>query len=298
MMRVKDMDFETERRQDRLNIEKRLDKILPEEGTPPASLHGAMRYAVLGGGKRMRGLLCLASSRIFEGPGSDAALDAACSIEILHAYTLVHDDLPALDDDAKRRGKPSCHARFGVSTAILAGDALQSLAYEILSSCKAPEAAVLGSLRILARTAGSLFLVGGQSADLEGEGMAPTKELVEFIHRRKTAELIAASLSIGGLMGGAGERESAALHRIGRDAGLAFQIVDDLLDLEGDEAAAGKGLRKDAQRGKITYPACFGAAASRRAAADLIERAVKRVRSLGDGGYLQQLFALILNRVS
>ena len=283
---------------DRERIDGRLDGLLPPGDEPPRSLHRAMRHAMLGGGKRIRGLLCLAAHRIFGDSRAGAALDAACAIECLHAYTLIHDDLPALDDDDVRRGNPSCHIAFGEAAAILAGDALQAAAFEILSGCNAPADHVCRAVCLLARTAGSRFLVGGQIADLEGEGMEPTEDRVVFIHRRKTAELIAASITIGAVLAGVTERNVRELEDIGRAVGLAFQIVDDILDVEGSEETVGKGLRKDAKKEKITYPACVGVDRSRQRAHDLIMGAQSDIRKLGDRGPLQHLFRMILDRVS
>lgn len=295
---MKKDEFEALMTKDRTAINRRLDELLPGEDEPPRSLHSAMRYSVLGGGKRLRGILCLAAHRIFGDKYRKGCLDAACALEFLHAYTLIHDDLPALDDDRLRRGLPCCHIKFGEATAILAGDALQSQAFDTLSRCRAPDANVLESVRILSRAVGSLYLVGGQAADLEGEGREPTPERVSFIHERKTAELIAASLSIGAVLAGAGRPGLDEIHRIGRNAGFAFQITDDLLDVEGSEGAVGKGLRKDSKKGKITHPACFGTVRSRKIAGELIVEAKEAIAVLGDEGYIQHLFSLIVDRVS
>jgi len=283
---------------DRDLINDRLEELLPPEDERPVSLHGAMRHSVLSGGKRLRGLLLLASHRLFGDPEPGAALDAACAIELIHTYTLIHDDLPSLDDDDTRRGKPTCHIVYGEAVALLAGDALQALAFETLASCGAPDGAVGTSVRLLARAAGSRFLVGGQVADLEGERLEPTDERISFIHLRKTAALIAASLEMGAVLAGADEKDAAEMGGIGRNVGFAFQIVDDLLDIEGRETEVGKGLRKDAERGKITHPALYGAGRSREIADGLIRDSIERVGRFEGGGYLQRLFALIIDRVS
>ena len=295
---MKRSEFEALMTQDRAAINLRLDELLPGENEPPRSLHSAMRYSVLSGGKRLRGILCLAAHRIFGDTYPQGALDAACALEFLHAYTLIHDDLPALDDDQLRRGLPCCHIKFGEAAAILAGDALQSQAFDALSHCEAPEVNILEAVRILARAAGSLYLVGGQVADIEGEGQEPTPERVSFIHERKTAELIAASISIGAAIAGAGRTARDEIHRIGRIAGFAFQITDDLLDVEGSEGTVGKGLRKDSKKGKITHPACFGTDRSRKIAGEFIVEAKDGIAGLGDEGYIQHLFSLIVDRVS
>jgi geranylgeranyl diphosphate synthase type II len=290
--------FEARMADDRRAVNDRLATLLPPGDEAPASLHGAMRYATEGGGKRLRAVLCLAAHRLCGDPVRAAALDAACAIECLHAYTLVHDDLPALDDDDVRRGKPSCHKAYGEAVAILAGDALLTLAFEILARSGAPAERIVESIRILSRAAGSRYLVGGQVADLEGEGAEPTEERVRFIHSRKTAELIGASLAIGAALAGAERPTVSALHEIGRSAGFAFQIVDDILDLEGSEERAGKALRKDEKRKKITYPAHFGLVASRETADRLIADGVRSIETLGDDGYIRHIFTLIVERAS
>lgn len=283
---------------DRLAINAGLDGLLPPESEPPVSLHRAMRHSVLSGGKRLRGLLCLASHRLFGDPEPRAALEAACALEFLHTYTLIHDDLPTIDDDDTRRGNPTCHVLFGEAVALLAGDALQALAFETLASCGAPDGAVNEGLRLLANTAGSRYLVGGQVADLEGEGLDPTEERVAFIHLRKTAALIATSLELGALLAGAARSDLKEMREIGRNIGFAFQIADDLLDLEGSEDLVGKGLRKDEKRGKITHPAFYGTVRSRDIARGMIGDSIDRIGRYTGGGYLQKLFALITDRVS
>lgn len=298
MKKARAEDFDRRLVEDRSRINDRLDRLLPEAGLEPVSLHGAMRHSVLSGGKRLRGVLCIAAHDLFGGTAPDASLDAACALELLHAYTLIHDDLPALDDDDTRRGRPSCHIAYGEAVAILAGDALQALAFQTLSSCGAGADDVLKAVELLSVTAGSLYLVGGQVADLEGEGQEATEERIDFIHTRKTAELIAASLGIGAILAGAGRNEVDYMLTLGRDAGLAFQIVDDLLDLGGDESLVGKGLRKDMKKGKITHPALYGADKSREIAIGLIRTAVERIERGGEGDYLRYLLSLIIERAS
>jgi geranylgeranyl diphosphate synthase type II len=290
------VDFGAVLTEDRRVINARLEELLPPESTPPASLHGAMRYATLGGGKRLRAVLCLASHRLFQNPHAGAAVDAGCAIECLHAYTLIHDDLPALDDDDFRRGKPSCHKSYGEAVAILAGDALQALAFDILARCPAPAEYTAEAMRILSRAAGSRYLVGGQVADIEGEGQSGDEERLNFIHSRKTAELIAASLSIGAALAGAAGEKRTVLQELGRQTGFAFQVVDDILDVEGSEKKVGKTLRKDEKKRKLTYPAQYGIETSRQTARRLIADAARQIRMLGDEGYLQYLFDLIMER--
>ena len=284
---------------DRSSVENKMDEMLPTVNERPSVLHEAMRYSSLGGGKRFRGILCIQAHRIFGEPHPGDSLAAAAALEFLHAYTLIHDDLPALDDDDTRRGMPSCHVRFDDATAILTGDALQALAFETLSACSgANPSDVTLSVWMLASAVGSRLLVGGQYADIEGEGHDPEPGLVDFIHRRKTAELISVSLKIGAALASAGMEKIELIGEAGRDAGLAFQIVDDLLDLEGREEKVGKGLRKDIKRGKITWPSSYGVESSRMTAARLIEEAVEKVSSLGDDGYLEYLFRRVIDRTS
>jgi geranylgeranyl diphosphate synthase type II len=284
--------------EDRRAVNDRLAALLPAADEEPASLHGAMRYATIDGGKRLRAILCLAGHRLCGDPRRGAALDAGCAIECLHAYTLIHDDLPALDNDDLRRGRPSCHRACGEAVAILAGDALLTFAFEVLARCDAPADRVLDAVGILSRAAGSRYLVGGQVADLEGEGCEPTEARVGFIHSRKTAELIAASLSIGACLAGADRGTIGRIHEIGRSVGFAFQIADDILDVEGSAEKAGKALRKDEKRKKITYPARFGMEASRETARRLVADGARAMETLGDNGYVSHIFSLIVNRSS
>ncbi len=280
-------------------IEERMGFLLPSDGHPPVSLHRSMRYASLGGGKRLRGILCMEAHRIAGDPYPEAALDAACAVELLHAYTLVHDDLPVLDDDLMRRGKPSCHAEFGEATALLAGDALQALAFEVLSRCEGPpNENVLQSVGMLAEAAGSRFLVGGQVADIEAEGDDPDGERVLFIHLRKTAELIAVSLGIGATLAEGSSERTGVLVEAGRKIGLAFQITDDILDITGKEGEVGKQLRKDVEKGKMTWPACHGLESSRKKVDGLVDEAISAVRIAGNSQYLENMFKLVAGRSS
>lgn len=280
----------------KLLINGRLEEILPGENVRPVSLHRAMRYTALGG-KRLRGILCMALHELFGDTHQKASLDAAASIELLHAYTLIHDDLPALDDDDMRRGKPSCHVKFGEAVAVLAGDALQALAFEVMSSLPAPPELSVEATNVLAHSAGSLMLVGGQVVDVESEGRKADEDLVTYIHSRKTGELIAASMSIGALLSGAKKEDYLNVHRIGRKVGLAFQIIDDILDLTGTEEQVGKRLRKDEEKGKVTYPSVFGLESSREKAVRLVDEAVDEISQFGDISFIQHVFDLIVNRI-
>ena len=265
----------------RAAVETALDAFLPPAGEPPARLHEAMRYSVFSGGKRLRPILALASFGLAGGEG-DGALAPACALEFIHTYSLIHDDLPAMDDDDTRRGRPTCHRAFGEATAILAGDALLTLAFGIVAADGrlAPDrrAAVV---RELAEANGSLGMAGGQEADLEAEGAEPSLEAIEFVHVRKTALPLAAAVRVGALAAGAGREDLEALTAFGRSAGLAFQIVDDLLDVTGTAEEMGKAVGKDVARGKMTYPGVVGIEESRRRARELVDRAVGAVERFG-----------------
>ena len=237
----------------------------------PPRLCEAIRYSLLGDGKRLRPLLVLSAAEAC-GVDLEGAIPAALAVEMVHAYSLIHDDLPAMDDDDLRRGRPTCHIAFDEPTAILAGDALLAMAFESVSSLA--DRAVAGSAcQLLARAAGPCHLVGGQMDDLIGTSADPTLAQLEGVHRRKTGALLAVSLVLGGLVAGADQQTIDALETYGQKIGLAFQIVDDLLDHQGDETALGKRTQRDATLGKTTYPAVLGVAASRQRANELVASA-------------------------
>jgi len=240
-------------------VERTLDARLPAAGARPASLHAAMRYAALGGGKRIRPLLCYASGEVL-GVAPERLDDAACAVECVHVFSLVHDDLPAMDDDALRRGKPSTHAAFGEATAILAGDALHTRAFEILARDGTREAIErLGMIAILASAAGSEGMTGGQAVDLESEGKQLAVADLEALDRDKTGMLIRAAVLMPTCAAtGFASASRDALDRFAECMGLAFQIKDDVLDVEGEQALTGKTHGADAARGKATYPSLMG----------------------------------------
>jgi len=240
-------------------VERALDERLPAAGARPASLHAAMRYAALGGGKRIRPLLCYASGEVL-GVAPERLDDAACAVECVHVFSLVHDDLPAMDDDALRRGKPSTHAAFGEATAILAGDALHTRAFEILARDGTREAIErLGMIAILASAAGSEGMTGGQAVDLESEGKQLAAADLEALDRDKTGMLIRAAVLMPTCAAtGFASASRDALDRFAECMGLAFQIKDDVLDVEGEQALTGKTHGADAARGKATYPSLMG----------------------------------------
>ncbi len=270
---------------------------MPAEHQQPPSIHRAMRYSVQAGGKRVRPILCLESARIFSADMTPV-LPIACALEFIHTYSLIHDDLPALDNDDLRRGKPTCHKKFGEATAILAGDALLTLAFETLANAPVDPARRVAILSHVAASAGTVNgMVGGQVADLEAEGRAIQAAELEYIHRSKTAALIRASVVAGAIGGGADDENVARLKRFGETIGWAFQVVDDILDVEESSAALGKTAGKDAEQQKATYPALYGLEKSRQFAAELESRAMAELAPYGDRATrLRELAELIVHR--
>jgi geranylgeranyl diphosphate synthase type II len=272
-------------------VDAALERFLPEASTPPRRLHEAMRYSVFGGGKRLRPILALASYELSDGEG-DAVLAPAVATELIHTYSLIHDDLPAMDNDDTRRGRPSCHKAFDEATAVLAGDALLTLAFEIVAreDRLAPERR-LSVVSELAAANGAAGMVGGQFADMEGEGAAATLEAVEFIHMNKTARPLRAAVLVGALAAGASSDDVAALAMFGEKMGLAFQIADDLLDVTGTEEEMGKAVGKDADREKLTYPSAAGASAAEARAAGLTDEALAALDRFGDRAWALRMIA-------
>ncbi len=262
----------------------------------PGRLAEAIRYSLLAPGKRLRPLLAIWASEAICGD-SAAAIPAAIAVEMIHCYSLIHDDLPAMDDDDLRRGRPTCHIQFDEATAILAGDALQPMAFEVLASqISRPELAAKACL-ILAKAAGPAALVGGQADDLRAETEGGDETLLASIHSRKTGAMIQVSVELGGLLGFATVEQLQKLSTYGKSIGLAFQIVDDLLDVQGNPETLGKRTGKDIQRGKLTYPGFYGVDASLAAARDYTERAIEAVEAFGvNGTPLVQLAQYILER--
>jgi geranylgeranyl diphosphate synthase type II len=267
--------------EDRLAVDAALDRLLPPENVRPAIIHRAMRYSIFAGGKRVRPILCLESARIFS-PDTTSVLPVACALECIHTYSLIHDDLPALDNDDLRRGQPTCHKQFGEAMAILAGDALLTLAFELLAG--APLAydrrvEIIGEIAAQAGTRNGM--VGGQVADLEAEGQQVTAEMLEYIHRSKTAALICASVVSGAIAGGAAKENLERLRVFGEQIGWAFQVTDDILDVEESSAALGKTAGKDQAQQKATYPALFGLPQSHAFARELATRALAELDAFG-----------------
>lgn len=251
----------------------------PRDGCP-AELNEAIRYSLLAPAKRLRPLLVLMASRACGGRVEDA-MPAACAVEMVHTYSLIHDDLPAMDDDDLRRGRPTNHKQFGEATAILAGDALLAMAFEVLAKEIHPAETAVACVATLATAAGPAALVGGQADDLAADAIPAELASLETIHARKTGAMFLASLRLGGLVAGAGEPPLAALAEYGRKLGLAFQIVDDLLDVEGNETVLGKRTRKDVNRGKLTFPGLLGVEPSRRRAERLLDEACAALARFG-----------------
>ncbi len=254
-------------------VNRALDRLLPKGAARPVTIHRAMRYSLFAGGKRMRPALCLAAAEACGGPLNDA-LPLACAVECIHTYSLIHDDLPAMDNDDYRRGKLTNHKVFGEGIAILAGDALLTQAFEIAAQCKGwPRYAHREVILELARAAGSLKLIAGQVADLEGQGKAITAGQLKYIHERKTSALLCCSARLGGMSANCHSRHLKALTDFGYNVGLAFQIIDDILDITQTSQQLGKTAGKDTAAKKATYPAIVGMEKSRQIARQLTHRA-------------------------
>lgn len=284
---------------DRAGIEEALDRLLPKEEAHPPSIHKAMRYSVFAGGKRIRPILCLEAAAMFsENPV--AAVSTGCALEFIHTYSLIHDDLPALDNDDFRRGKPTCHKVFGEAIAILAGDALLTLAFQTLAFVPVEPQRRLNILATIAQAAGTdRGMIGGQVADLEAEKKTPDVGTLEYIHRSKTAALIRASIVAGGMAGGATNEDVERLKCFGENIGWAFQVVDDILDVEESSAVLGKTAGKDQAQEKATYPALYGILQSRDIAADLAAKALSELDYYGErASRLRELAQFLVARRS
>ena len=292
-------DFESYLTETRERVNAVLDQRLPPENARPAIIHQAMRYAVFNGGKRLRPVLCLAAAEAAGGKPADA-MAAACAIEILHTYTLIHDDLPCMDDDELRRGKPTTHIAFGEANAVLAGDALLTLAFEWLSAESAPPPYAAGQLiGELSRAAGSQGVIGGQVEDIEAEGSEPDAGRVEYIHAHKTGALFRASLRLGAIAVGAAPCDLDQLTVYGTYIGKAFQITDDILNETSTPEEMGKPTGNDEARGKLTYVAVHGLDKARADAEQVIARAVDALDSLpGETQALEALARYVSSRTS
>jgi geranylgeranyl diphosphate synthase type II len=274
-------------------VDAELDRLVPAETTPPETIHKAMRYSLFAGGKRICPVLCLEAARTVAGDDPSGVAPVACSLEMIHTYSLIHDDLPALDNDDLRRGRPTCHKVFGEAMAILAGDSLLTYAFEVVAQ--------YGSARLvaeLARASGTVGgMIAGQVHDIEGERQTPTAELLDRIHRAKTGALLKCSVRMGAIFANADEGQLDALSRYGEHIGLAFQIVDDILDVVESSEALGKTAGKDAEQQKITFPAVYGLDESRRMAEAERVRAHESLREFGASAQrLRELADLIVER--
>src|ERR1700704_2084208 len=283
--------------EDRAAVDAALQHLMPGEDAQPPSIHRAMRYSVQAGGKRVRPILCLESARIFSADVTPV-LPVACALEFIHTYSLIHDDLPALDNDDLRRGKPTCHKKFGEAIAILAGDALLTLAFETIGATRAAAERRTAILTEVASAAGTINgMVGGQVADIEAEGKPIDPQMLEYIHRSKTAALIRASITAGALCAGAVSEDVARLRRFGETIGWAFQVTDDILDVEESSAALGKPGGKDIAQQKATYPAVYGLERSHQIANDLATKAIAELAPYADrAGRLREIAEFLVLR--
>lgn len=277
-------------------VDARLDQLLPPISAAPARLHEAMRYACLAPGKRLRPGLVLAAAEAIGAP-VDAALDAACAVEFVHCFSLIHDDLPAIDNDSLRRGRPTLHVEFGEGLALLAGDALFGLAFETIHAVPGEPARVLAAARVLSNASGSAGLVGGEVDDILAEGSVASLEQVRSIHARKTGALIAASCRLGGVLAGATDTQRESLTEFGSAIGLAFQIVDDILNATSTPERLGKAAGSDGARGKATYPAVIGVEGARAAANDCCRLAIESIEDLPNPETLRSIAQFTLERL-
>jgi len=280
--------------------ERALDRLVPAKTVEPTTIHKAMRYSLFAGGKRIRPVLCMAAGDVIA-PGAAGLDDAAATLEMIHTYSLVHDDLPALDNDDLRRGRPTNHKVFGEAMAILAGDSLLTRAFEVLAGLEGVDSDRRAQLVLeLARASGTVGgMIGGQVHDIEGERATPTRELLEKIHRAKTGALLKVSVRMGAICAGASEEDLTALSSYGEHAGLAFQIVDDILDIEESSEALGKTAGKDLSQQKVTFPAVYGLAESKRMAEAERQAAHRALACFGERGVrLKEIADLIVDRKS
>jgi len=281
-------------------VDKALKKFMPRPSGLASDVIRAMDYSLFAGGKRIRPILCIAGAEAVGG-SADTVLPVACAIELIHTYSLIHDDLPAMDNDDLRRGKPTNHKVFGEAVAILAGDGLLTLAFNLMAGHGADKEvekkALLRVIDLIASAAGYKGMVGGQVVDITHEGKEPDAPVVEYIHTHKTAALIAASVTAGIILAGGNEGEEKSINRYGQQIGLAFQIADDILNIEGDSGVLGKGIGSDKERGKITYPSVFGIAESKNIQRELIKNATESLKGFDNRAEpLRDLARYIINR--
>ena len=269
--------------QGRMAADAALERLLPPETQHPTSIHKAMRHSVFAGGKRIRPVLCMEAGRMAAGRLPDGIEELGAALEMLHTYSLIHDDLPALDNDDLRRGRPTCHVVYGEALAILAGDALQTQAYEVLARLQCPAGARVRIVEEIAHGTGTIDgMIGGQVVDLEAEHTKPDAQTLEYIHRAKTAALITSSLVSGGLYGGANDEHLRRLRSFGQKIGLAFQVIDDVLAVTQTSEQLGKTAGKDTAAEKVTYPALFGIDESIKRADGLVRAALSELEAFGE----------------
>lgn len=280
-------------------VNARLQQIVDAQVSAPATVRDALAYTLLDGGKRLRPLLCIWTHDALDGAQEDACLDVACALECLHTYSLIHDDLPCMDNDDMRRGRPSCHKKYGEALAVLTGDALLTLCFEVVSGLGAVgvEAGLIAETTLLIATAaGTRGLITGQALDLSSDTLERNLATVDRIHHHKTAAVISASMEAGAIVAGATSETRSRMRDAGRKAGLAFQIIDDVLDLQGDGRVLGKTPGKDAKKGKLTYPSVAGAAEAQKRAVELITEAKADLGELAGGGLLGALLDRMVQR--
>ena len=282
----------------RLLTDSALERLLPPGEQYPSSIHQAMRHSVFAGGKRLRPILCMEAAQMVQGCVPTGIEELGAALEMLHTYSLIHDDLPALDNDDLRRGRPTCHKAFGEATAILAGDALQTLAYEVLAKLQCTAEARVAIIAEVARATGTIEgMIGGQVMDLEAEHTKPDAATLEYIHRAKTGALLTVSVVAGGIYAGANESQIQSLRDFGQNIGLAFQIVDDVLDVTQTSEQLGKTAGKDKTEEKATYPALFGIDASLQMADALVTKADAALAPFGEGAAtLRELAKFLVER--
>ena len=291
------MDFSQYWSSRQKKVDASLDRFLPAAKTRPKTIHEAMRYSIFAGGKRLRPVICLASAEVISGK-ADAALPLACAVECIHTYSLIHDDLPSMDNDDFRRGKPTSHKVYGEGIAVLAGDALLTIAFEIAAQCKATARYSHATIiRELAHASGSQALVAGQVADLEGEGKKISPADLRYIHENKTAALIASSIRLGAMAANATPKQLANLTDFGQSLGLAFQVIDDILDVTQTTEKLGKSAGKDIAAQKATYPALLGLPKAKKEADRLTARARAALKPFGkNAGPLEAIADYLLKR--
>lgn len=280
-------------------IDQALDRYLPGEQVKPGTIHEAMRYSVFAGGKRLRPVLFLASAEAVGG-NSGSILPAACALELIHTYSLIHDDLPAMDNDDFRRGKPTSHKVYGEAIAVLTGDALLTLAFDLIAGCGQAGVSpnvVVRTIKEISGAAGTLGMIGGQVVDIQSENRSIDKDVLDYIHSHKTGALFRASVRAGALMGGGSDRQIDLLTEYAENLGLAFQITDDILDVEGNTEKLGKTVGSDIRKKKCTYPALYGLQESKELARNCVDRAILTLKNFGaKADILRYIARYVLNR--